>query len=175
MEKVEPEMEVEMGLARKRLLWVEDDPPERFIHEQRVLEEEDDIEVSWARSVASAAQILCEDVYHALVLDQMLPMAEGESVTIWGGCCLLHWLRGNTEEFSATANDERPALPRGNPLDDNREVPVIIVSAFVDDEVLETTKKASNHDSVIARILKPLDKVRLRAWLERAMSTGQEK
>jgi CheY-like chemotaxis protein len=149
-----------------RLLWVDDDAPERFQYEATVLLEDYKIEVAWARSVAEAIQLLRTQQYEAIVLDQMLPFSSGSLMTdYWGGCVVLHWLK-RSKYPSAAPPAEDPSVFIGAPLAANMQAPVCVVSAFNDDDVHRELQRACERLQIFP---KPLDLEMLEEFLDAAI------
>lgn len=61
------------------VLWVEDDPPERFVYERFVIEEEEGWALVWAGTLSKAVDCLSTQRVDALILDQEI-RGEGSSV-----------------------------------------------------------------------------------------------
>lgn len=151
-----------------RLLWVDDDGPDRFRYEEAVLIEDRGCQVGWAATVAQALERLRREPYDAIVLDQMLPFTEHSPVTdYWGGCVVLHWLK--LSSYPPTAPPpEHPQLFAGEPpLLANVQAPVCFVSAFMDDDVHRELLRACNLLRIFA---KPLDLDVLERFLDAARS-----
>jgi CheY-like chemotaxis protein len=139
---------------KPRLLWTDDEGPGRFLYAAMRLEREG-WEITWARSVTEAAKLLKERPFDALVLDQMLPIADPSGgATVWGGCTLYRWLRGSAVAAGVPANLTAPAF---QPLRSNQKIPVAIVSAYRHDDVEHATNEATSDAASLAWIGKPLD------------------
>lgn len=159
-----------MSEGERRLLWVDDDGPERFEYERLILERKG-WEISWARDVRTAARILSQVSFTALVIDQTLPFQlngsdpDDERRSIWGGCMILRWLRQKHMPvgMDIPANDDE--LQRLKPLEGNKLLQALIVSAFHDDAVEEATRNTSEIDQEIIIEPKPLDIRKLSAYL----------
>ncbi len=83
-----------------RLLWTDDDGPDRFLREAYDLHRAG-WTVRWATGVAEAAALLADGPFDALLVDQMLPWEGARGAggppsrpLVWSGCALLWWLRG---------------------------------------------------------------------------------
>ncbi len=156
--------------STRRLLWVDDDPPERFVYEKGVLEEEDRWNIRWARTLSEAVGFLSSEDFDALILDQMV-CGDEISVPIWGGCRLLHWIRGTQYENGQApwpADEAADRVFEGrHPLASNQSLPAIILSGYHNKDVLDATRKASHQDSTIQFLGKPVDLAALRHLLER--------
>jgi DNA-binding response OmpR family regulator len=150
-----------------RLLWVDDDAPERFQYEATVLTEDYRIEIMWARSVAEAVQLLSKRTYEAVVLDQMLPFKSDSVVSdYWGGCVILHWLKRSKYPSSAPPAED-PSVLLGTPLAANVHAPVCFVSAFSDDDVHRELLRACDPLLIFP---KPLELKMLEEFLRAALS-----
>ena len=151
------------------VLWVDDDEEDRFIFEIDAIKSRLGWQVQWAGTVREAAMVLTTRAVDALILDQMI-CDHGISSPIWSGCRLLHWLRGKKHP------DQGP-WPREElgwrlhlsekPLACNRQVPVVLVSAYHNREVLDATMEASTQDRLIRLYSKPVDFQRIQAFLQK--------
>jgi CheY-like chemotaxis protein len=148
-----------------RLLWVDDDGPNRFRYEEAVLKEDRRCAVDWASNVEHALSLLRTEAFDAIVLDQMLPLTEHSTASdYWGGCVVLHWLK--LSSYPATAPPTlQPALFRAPPLPANVAAPVCFVSAFSDDDVHRELLRA---DRTLPIFAKPLDLDLLEGFLDGA-------
>jgi CheY-like chemotaxis protein len=137
------------------LLWVDDDGPDRFLYEEYMLTRRG-WSVVWATSIRDALEKLGNGEFNALLLDQMLPLDPGPlaPADVWGGCLLLYWLRGKDWPSAAPQAGEPDVFRSVAPLESNRSIPVIIVSAFHDDEVEEAIKAA---EPAMQTVKKPID------------------
>lgn len=154
--------------SKPHVLWVDDDDPDRFVYERYLLER-DGWKVTWARDVAEAANALSHERFDAMILDQMIAGngVEEQSV-IWAGCRLLRWLRGTDPPSSQRRDDPTwPALQTLAPHDANRQVPVAILSAYHDADVLRETQSASEQDRKAPFLGKPVKEAELLAFLHR--------
>ena len=154
--------------ARPHVLWVDDDDPERFVYERDLLDRHG-WKVTWARDVAEAAKALHRERFDAMILDQMIAGngAEEQSV-IWAGCHLLRWLRGVDPPPSRRRGEGTwPALQNISPDAANRHVPVAILSAYHDKDVLQQTQSASEQDRKAPFLGKPVKEQELLAFLQR--------
>lgn len=162
-----------MSGAQLRVLWTDDDPPERYEYESYVLAEEG-WEVVWAPDVGTAARSLSEQRFDALILDQMLPYDGLESGDpLWNGCLLLRWLRGKGPPPAVTL-DEQGALSRLAPLEANRAIPTVVVSAFHDPNVELAMRDASPMDRQIPLVPKPIDMTALLDFLHAVAASARE-
>ncbi|MEZ4296021.1 MAG: response regulator [Polyangiaceae bacterium] len=128
---------------KPHVLWVDDDDPERFVYE-RFLLEKDGWKVTWARDVAEAADRLSHEKFDAMILDQMIAgNGVEEQFVIWAGCNLLQWLRGSPPSSQRRRETPWPALQQLAPHDQNKHLPVAILSAYHDAEVLRAIYGAS--------------------------------
>lgn len=143
-------------MSALRVLWTDDDPPERLAYESFVLEEEG-WDVTWAPDVGTAARKLATEHFDALILDQMLPNESLQSGDpIWNGCLLLRWLRGASPP-PAVSLDPSGVLSVLKPEDGNRRIPTVIVSAFHDQNVEASMREASPLDRQLPMVPKPID------------------
>lgn len=83
-----------------RILWIDDDGPQRFPYECRLVNEDFGWELHWAASVQEGAMALASTDYDGLIVDLMLPVLKPErfgsteEMLIWGGYWILAWLKG---------------------------------------------------------------------------------
>ncbi len=126
-----------------RLLWTDDDGPNRFMMEEFTLRQAG-WTVVWARGLRSAVEALATAPHDALLLDQMLPWSDPEDqragrdgVDVWGGCLLLWWLRRGAPPPAAHPGQLARFADMWDraPLPANRALPVAVVSAFDDPDV----------------------------------------
>lgn len=153
-----------------QLLWVDDDERERFEGEIAAVVA-DGWSITWAANVPEAARLLSKRRFDAVLLDQMIagPYGVEARVVVWGGCRLLHWLRGSREEPWHGDDPSWEALARLRPLARNRTALVALVSAYHDDEVLRATRAASPEDAHLLLFSKPIDLAGLRRFLKRVI------
>jgi CheY-like chemotaxis protein len=117
---------------RRRLLWTDDDGPDRFEYALWRLAAEG-WDITWAYTVDEAATLLREQRFDAALLDQMLPFTDDEeAMNIWGGCTLMRWLKGLGVASSAPATITGP---EGVPEAHNTQIPLAVVSAYRHDDV----------------------------------------
>jgi CheY-like chemotaxis protein len=116
----------------------------------------------WARTVQEAIEALETIEFRAVLLDQFLPMDDPltDRANLWQGSLLLHWLRGHAfpGQAPAIAIEEWKAFAGRAPLDANRRVHVIIVSAYFDAEV-DAAMRTIEPD--LSLMQKPLDATKL--------------
>lgn len=155
-----------MEETKPKVLWVDDDDPERFVYERYRIEK-DGWDVTWARDVGEAAEALATDRFDAMILDQMIAgNGVEEQFVIWAGCYLLRWLRG-----AAPTSQRRPGetpwseLVRLSPEERNRKLPVAILSAYHDPDVLRETQAASEQDHKALFLGKPVKEKELLEFL----------
>lgn len=149
-----------------RLLWVDDDGEERFRYEQRILGARN-WEIAWALDLLDAAEKLSTSPFDALVVDQSLPLRKGgEPTRIEGGYTLLHWLRRGEAPPGGEFDDFRRPLNGKQALGENRCLPVLIVSAFFDEDLDAKIRQISPEDQEILIAPKPLDEYSLRSYIE---------
>lgn len=143
-----------MSTPSRRLLWTDDDGPERFEYARWRLEAEG-WEVRWAYSVEQAATLLRQEVFDAALLDQMLPFHDADrEMNIWGGCTLLRWLKGLDVAPGAPATVVRP---EGAPADPNAHLALAVLSAYRHEEVEAAMVEAMPADHPLAWFSKPID------------------
>lgn len=140
------------------VLWTDDDPDERIWYERTVLEEAG-VEILRAYDVLEAARILARRRVDAMLLDQMLPASFAAHPTpdVRGGCWLLRWLRGAPPPPSAPTSDTFRALSEVRKARLNREIPVMILSAYYDEKINEDIRSASARDAGIRILPKPIN------------------
>ncbi len=160
-------------MSALRVLWTDDDPPERMAYESFVLEEEG-FQVTWAPDVGTAARKLAGEHFDALILDQMLPnesLKAGDP--IWNGCLLLRWLRGAAPP-PAVSLDPSGVLSVLRPDPGNQDIPTVIVSAFHDQNVEDAMREASPRDRQLPMVPKPIDVDHLLRFLQGVTRRGGE-
>ncbi len=143
-----------------RILWADDDHPDRFLLEKALLKEEG-CELIIAPSIGEAARQLAGEPFHAILIDQIIVGDDTPpDLLMWGGCRLLRWLRGAGWDIAGPTGAwaELDAL---HPLPKNRDIPAIIVSNYHVPEVLAATHGASPQDQDIPHLIKPVDIDRL--------------
>lgn len=144
-------------MDNRTLLWVDDDGDSRFPFEVLRLTRSG-WQVEWALTAIDAAEKLRDQVFSAVLLDQTLPLpkkAKGENkANVWTGCLLLHWLRKSPFPESAPLIEGRDELRTIQPAQENVEIPVIVVSAFYDDEVNSAFRQLEPDFKMIT---KPID------------------
>lgn len=156
-----------------RLLWVDDDAPDRFVYEAYLVQQAG-WSLTWATDVLSAAQLLCEQPFDGLILDQTFAFEPpggrrlDPQYQLWSGCFLLRWLRGAgvPEHAPWLSHEDEQRLWGQTPLAQNRTLPAIIASAFHADEVERAIRSASDQDRQIELVAKPLSEVALLDFLE---------
>jgi CheY-like chemotaxis protein len=149
------------GEPSRRLLWIDDDAPDRFRYEHRLLTRHG-WETTWATSASAGAEALRDQVFEVVLVDQMLPWSEEElrkqSEEVWAGCLLLFWLRGKKRPSKAPPRKAFDNLYRMAPLARNRTVPVILSSAYYDEEIAAALLEIELH---LPELPKPIDCNRL--------------
>jgi len=158
--------------TNKKILWVDDDPQERFSYYIDELTDVDGWHIDWASTVIEAMSMLHSDTYEVILLDQMLPIKNKiDQIENWGGCFLLYWLRGAWENFNQTIY--KPEFEKYSnydygipPKPGNKDIPVILVSALNDAQLLKETEKANQRKEVIQLISKPIDINQLRLSIQ---------
>ena len=147
----------------RRLLWTDDDDPFQFVYETHILQRAG-WEIQWARDVQQGAEMLRDARFDALVLDQHMPFDSQHSkeipppLRIWGGCLLLWWLRCQRWPDDAPYAPAISASPiwQWSPSPSNNDLPVIMVSAYYDEEVERIIQSASSIDRDLEILTKPL-------------------
>lgn len=149
------------GISLRRLLWIDDDAPDRFRHEHRLLSRQG-WDVTFATSARAGAEFLQDQAFTAVVLDQMLPWRGGMHgkgrEEVWAGCFLLYWLRNKNRPSKAPPRKDFERLSTMQPLDTNRNVAVILCSAYFDDEVMAAFTEV---EPGLQELPKPIDRDRL--------------
>jgi CheY-like chemotaxis protein len=130
---------------QNRLLWVDDDKPDKFLYEQMILKNEG-WDIRWATTVVEAARTLSDERYQALLLDQMLPYEEDKRPDVWSGCLLLRWLRQAELRTGNELEENYLELHELKPLRENTSMEVIVVSAYADETVEQEMRSASERD-----------------------------
>lgn len=148
-------------MSHRRLLWTDDDGPKHFLYELAELEARG-WTVRWARSVTEALRWLCAEPFEALIVDQLLPVAEAEQGVVaerfvWGGALIVAWLRAPEALAALPAPLQALAAPltAQRPHPENIDLPVQLVSAFDDAEVDALLNSAAL--GAPRRIPKPVD------------------
>ena len=164
----------------RRLLWTDDDDPFQFVYESHILAQ-DGWQISWARDVETGAALLRDESFDALVLDQRMPFqldhahVDPPELRIWGGCLLLWWLRQQRWPSSAPFAPAISSSPiwQWQPTAHNRSTPVIMVSAYFDEEVEHIIQSASPIDQDLEILTKPLRLTDLQDFLQERAGTGR--
>jgi hypothetical protein len=180
-------------MTKNKLLWVDDDYKKgRFTYEEEVITEDLNWTLTWAESLEEAARLLSTESFDALLLDQQFYVHEAdaefhwtssEKNIPWQGITLLYWLRNDADsdrEKNKLANHSMEYVTsslvelRQNvmPLDKNKSLPVLVLSAFYHDDILTALRDASNHDSDLDIHSKPVDISEIEAFLG---AVGDEK
>ena len=158
------------GAPLRSLLWIDDDAPERFKHEDRLLSRAG-WDITWANSAKAGAEALRDKPFEVVLLDQMLPWSEDslgkEPEEVWAGCLLLFWLRNQGRPSKAPPREAFEGLYTMKPLKTNRKVPVILGSAYYDDEIMASLLEI---EPELPEIPKPIDCNRLLELLASAVS-----
>jgi CheY-like chemotaxis protein len=143
------------------LLWIDDDAPERFKHEHRLLSRHG-WSVTWATSAMAGAEALRDTSFNAVILDQMLPWKKGTTGTdpeeVWAGCLLFCWLRDRQRPSKAPPRKDFERLYTMAPLATNLAVPVILSSAYFDEDIMTSLQEIEPH---LPELPKPIDCDRL--------------
>lgn len=161
--------------SKRRILWIDDDGPQgsdlgRFPYQSERLQQAG-WDVVWANSAREGAIKLRDEVFDVVFLDQMLPWRVNEShVEVWAGCLLLSWLRRRVRPKSAPPMSDFDELQAIAPHSENKEVPVVLITAFNDDEIACAFQEV---DPDLDEIYKPVD-VRDLLWrLEHSLPKGR--
>jgi CheY-like chemotaxis protein len=177
--------------VKKRLLWIDDDDPERYLFETLTLEEVG-WNVAWVQpveepqrmSLLAAARKLAAEAFDAVLLDQVFPIQESDSRTlwidgefprdqdIWSGCRLLYWLRGEAAPDDAPLSDDAQEIYNYKPLEANRDLPVCVVSAYFNEEVERAIVAASEKDARLKIIRKPIRTAELLGFFRHFFQNG---
>lgn len=161
-----------MNRKSTRILWVDDDGEDRYLHERMLLTERG-WNIDWATTVLTAADFLRTKEYRALLVDQMLPLVQSDAPTVWGGCVLLRWLR-HAElpiEVAAYAGDcER--LRELSPAAGNSDVNVMIVSAYWDADVAHSIDTTLAETGRVRSSPKPVQPAELIRFLDDTRTQG---
>lgn len=159
-------------MSHRRLLWTDDDGPKHFLYELSELEGRG-WTVRWARSVTEAIRLLSAEPFEALIVDQLMPVAEaGNGVVaerfVWSGALLVAWLRAPEAltALPARLQDLAAPLTCARPHPDNVGLPLQLVSAFDDPEV--DALLATPALGAPRRIPKPVDLEDLLVLIEEA-------
>jgi hypothetical protein len=154
-----------MAESLKEILWVDDDGPSRFVYEEYHLSRAG-WRLQWANSTEEAAKYLSRVRVAGVIIDSMHPLKNyGDSPTILGGYQLLKWLKDDWSGHWGNAERIPPELARQKPLSENRQVPVLVVSSFYDDEVERRIQRLPQADE-LSWLAKPIDGVKLMAFTE---------
>lgn len=104
-----------------------------------------------------------------VLLDQAFPIGQGYSYKdVWSGCRLLSWLRSEEPPAGAPHGALWVDLLRKNkPEPKNREVPVIIISGFQDDQVDAALRRINRRISIFP---KPVDGDELIETIEKMLA-----
>lgn len=113
------------------LLWIEDEPDD-FSAARGEMEDRGWC-VTFACDIVNAATLLSQTRYDALIMDLMVP-GNGDGVikgfAIWSTYRLLCWLGGTSPIAGAGVSDQWKTLDDITPIEDNRRVPAMILSAY---------------------------------------------
>jgi nucleoside phosphorylase len=153
--------------ARPLVLWVDDDGPGRFEFEIYCLKREG-YRIDFAVDVIQAATLLCYRKYDAVLLDNLIPYRYGsvESIGAWGGYVLYSWLRNSVRSKRAPPTVSLRDLDQLEPNPLNRGVPVLMCTAFHDDEVWSALQSAKLDNEKLLTAAKPINAHTLARWLE---------
>ncbi len=141
-----------------RLLWVDDDGHRRFGYEDLRIRRAG-WDLVWGTDLRAAADRMCTEIFHALILDQKIPYRGLQDVPgHWGGCLFLRWLRGAGPPPGLTLPPVAPSLDlfQVTPRLENRAIPAILVSVYHRNDIMEATRSASSQDAEITLVAKPV-------------------
>ncbi len=77
---------------------------------------------------------------------------------VWAGCFLLYWLRNKGRPSKAPPRKDFERLSAMQPLGTNRDITVILCSAYFDDEVMAAFNEV---EPDLQELPKPIDRDRL--------------
>jgi CheY-like chemotaxis protein len=140
---------------KRRLIWVDDDPRDRFEYEVTSLEDQN-WEVTLASTVWGAVKKLSTKSFNVMLLDQMLPFQAHDAPNVWAGCRLLRWIRRAHPPSKAPDLQEYRRLDKIKPHRENQRIAVYIMSAFFDADVELATRRTGRYDSGIIISPKPI-------------------
>jgi CheY-like chemotaxis protein len=152
-------------------LWIDDDGPDRFLYEEYRLREAG-WTATWAENIHDAVHALANTPYSAMILDQMLPVeglrnAQPFAERLgWGGAALLYWLRGEPLPPNCPAEVNEILAPHfaTPPLADNRQIPVVCLSAYANPEVRIALERMSAGPPL--QLAKPVNDTALIAFFQ---------
>lgn len=177
-----------MNDNRKKLLWVDDDYKKgRFTYEEEVITEDLGWSLTWVESLEEAVELLSSKVFDALILDQQFYITKRdpedqtsspEKNIPWQGITLLYWLRNEPdakEEKRKLANHSLENVSSslaelrefGFPEKENEEIPVFMLSAVHNDDILNALRNASDMDMSLNIYCKPVDIDEIEDFIDR--------
>lgn len=146
------------------LLWIEDEP--RYVRAAAGEIRDLGWSVTFAREILEAANKLSTERYDALIMDLMVTgnvpnVAAG--FAIWSTYRLLCWLGGSPAEAKAGLAHQWKEIDVLTPMEENRRIPAMILSAYHDMNVAEAMKLANlaRVGTAIPMYSKPIDAVRV--------------
>jgi len=147
----------------KRLLWVDDDGRERFLYEEYLLRKKG-WDIIWAHTTKDAARILTQEAVDGIATDHIHPLT-GDEPTTWGGYHLIKWLRNDRDDDWGEPKRIPPEIESYRPLDGNKNLPVLIIGAFFDEEV-ERRIRDLPHADELSWLEKPINVEKLIVFTE---------
>lgn len=169
--------------AKRRVLWVENDGPSRFVWEERQLHESG-WTIAWALTIEQAIDQLAVQSFDAIILDQFLPYTSSDPDArmvvdgppqAWGGCVLLWWLRrmAPPKDLPRELGDEWKKRREGwpSPLPCNTDISATVASDYDYDEIRKSLQAASlkGLDTELEVLPKPIETDALLAFLRTAV------
>ena len=156
----------------KKLLWVDDDGPERFLYETFLLESHG-WEVDWKGDVQQAIAALSTGAYDALILDHLIPVEGRASVAeLWSGLAIFGWLRQS--RLPNAIFGTLPLYENSAPLDSNKRIPVCFISAFYDEEIEAAIGLIEAEGERVSHLSKPIATKNLIDFLDSVVDRGHE-
>lgn len=145
------------------MLWIDDDGRDRYICETMLIENKG-WSIDWASDVKEATEKLAIKPYHAVLLDQVLPFIkvntpdkiDENKPNPWGGCAVLCWICKVELPSGIGVNEQYEDLSISEPLPENENLPVMVISAYSEDAISEHMKLASTIDKNVNFLPKPI-------------------
>lgn len=163
----------------QKVIWVEDQP-DHLTAAQRLLGRRG-WQVTIECDIVEAARRLANEVFHALIMDLMVPSGLGGNSAagyrIWSTYRLLCWLGS---ESTRSMTDARAGLSGQwleidelRPLDANMHIPAMILSAYHDEGVANAMKaanRARTNGQEMVLCVKPIEAIQVVEELQRLMN-----